>query len=43
MVAKGRRGLTHFSSTPSNTMVRKMLNLRSTVNMGKLGDKSLSF
>lgn len=34
------RSFTHFSKTPSNSMVRKMLNLRRTVNMGKLEDKA---
>lgn len=34
------RSFTHFSKTPSNSMVRKMLNLRRTVNMGKLEDKT---
>lgn len=31
--------LTYFSNSPSNTMVRKILNLLKTVNMGKLGKK----
>lgn len=32
----------YFSKNPSNTMVRKILNLLSTVNMGKLRQKNTS-
>lgn len=32
-------GPSYFSKSPSNTMVRKILNLLRTVNMGRLGHK----
>lgn len=32
----------YFSKSPSNTMVRRILNLLRTVNMGRLGDKRQS-
>lgn len=34
-----RESVTYFSKIPSNTMVRKILNLLKTVNMGKLGER----
>lgn len=34
-----KESFTYFSKIPSNTMVRKILNLLKTVNMGKLGER----
>lgn len=36
--AEETRSFTYFNKSPSNTMVRKILNLLRTVNIGKLGN-----